>query len=261
MGSGSKDDNEELDGNVSNDSVESGHEICEAFAKHYSVARRSTLIKRYFGCGPISAWADYPCDEMPEESCADERKDGSLALVPYQAPDASSVPKSSVNREAHGKPGWPLVRRVFLPKHHESDNKALSRKTSMVRRVFKIPGRHSSMAVHPDRKRRESAQMDEHLSDLIAESGAIVPVDVPSSPFGGMKYLTKELEGFHEKYSSTCRLFAYQELLSATSNFSPGLFNIPFFKFCCCLNHDGSVLLNFLQSNFSLCRENDRKRG
>ncbi|XP_057550343.1 protein kinase STUNTED isoform X2 [Amaranthus tricolor] len=223
LGSGSKVDNVELDGNgnVSNSSVEPGHEICEAFAKHYSVARRSTLIKRYFGCGPISTWADYPCDEMPEESGANERKDGSLALVPYQAPDASSVPESSVNQEAHGlKPGWPLVRRVFLPKHHEPD-KVLSRKTSMVRRVFKIPGRHSSMAVHPDRKRRESDHMDEHLSDSVAESRAIVPFDVPPSPFDGMNYLTKELEGFHEKYSSTYRLFAYQELLSATSNFAP----------------------------------------
>lgn len=226
--SGSKVDNIVVDddGNSSNKTVESGLETCDGYDKHSYGARRSTLIKRYFGCGTISAWADYPCDEMLEESCTDEREDRSLALVPYQAADASSVPKLVTNHESNElKPGWQLVRRVFLHRHHESD-KAPSQKTSMVRRVLRFPVRHSSMAVHPDRKRRESAQMDDHLSDLSAESGAIVPFGdvaalVPSSSFNGFKNLAKELEGFHEKYSSTCRLFAYQELLSATSNFAP----------------------------------------
>ncbi|KNA07465.1 hypothetical protein SOVF_171640 [Spinacia oleracea] len=223
--SGPKVDNVEVDddGNSSIKTVESGQETCDVFEKPSAGARRSTLIKRYLGCGPISAWADYPCDEMLEESCSDDREDRSLALVPYHA---SSAPKLTVNQESNeSKPGWQLVRRVFLPRYHDSE-KVPSRKTSMVRRVLRFPGRHSSMAVHPDRKRRESPQMDDHLSDMSAESGAIVPVtdvaaSVPSSPFNGFKYLVKELEGLLEKYSSICRLFTYQELLSATSNFAP----------------------------------------
>ncbi|XP_021734594.1 rust resistance kinase Lr10-like isoform X1 [Chenopodium quinoa] len=225
---GSKVDNVEVDddGSSSIKSMDSGLENCDGFEKISSGARRSTLIKRYFGCGPISAWADYACDEMLQESCTVDREDKSMALVPYQAANASSDPKYVVNQELNElKPGWQLVRRVFLPRHHETE-KVPSRKTSLVRRVLRIPGKHSSMAVHPDRKRREFAQMDDHSSDLSAESGAIVPVgdavaSVPSSPINGFKYLVKELEGVLEKYSSTCRLFAYQELVSATSNFAP----------------------------------------
>ncbi|KAL2941827.1 Proline-rich receptor-like protein kinase PERK3 [Bienertia sinuspersici] len=196
--SGSKVDNVEVngDGNSSTKSVESTEESCDGFEKHTSGARRSTLIKRYLGCGPISAWADYPCDEMLEEPCSDKREDRSLALVPYQATKASSMPNLVVKQEFRElKPGWHLVRQSFLPRHHESE-KVPGRKTSMVRRVLRISGRHSSMAVHPDRKRRESAQVDDQFSDLSAESGAIVPVN-------RFKYFAKELEGFHDKYSSS----------------------------------------------------------
>lgn len=226
--SGSKVDNVEVDsdGHSPTKTAASGQEASDVFDKHCSGARRSTLIKRYLSCAPISAWADYSCDDMLDGSSTDEREDRSLALVPYQAIDASEVPEFIISQELHeSKPGWPMLRRVFLPRHHDS-NKVPSRKSSMVRRVLRFPGRRSSMIVHPDRKRRESAQMDSHLSDLNGESGAIVPVgdvasSVPSSPFNGFNYLAKELQGLHEKYSSTCKLFAYQELQSATSDFAP----------------------------------------
>lgn len=154
---------------------------------------------------------------MVEESHTQNREEGSLALVPYQAPEAST--------EAHeARSGWPLIRRVLLHKHSEP-SKGPSRKSSIVRRVLKLPARHSSMAVHPDGKRGSSTVMDDQPSDLSGERGAIVPVGdsvatVPSSPVWS-KCLPKELEGLHEKYSSTCRLFTYQELLSVTSNFMP----------------------------------------
>ncbi|KAF6167124.1 hypothetical protein GIB67_029762 [Kingdonia uniflora] len=61
---------------------------------------------------------------------------------------------------------------------------------------------------------------------LDGKTGAIVPVGItttspPSSPEHGLKRLPEELEHLHEKYSSSCRLFSYQELMSATSNFMP----------------------------------------
>lgn len=60
---------------------------------------------------------------------------------------------------------------------------------------------------------------------LDSKSGALVPVDAEigtaSSPERDLKRIPKELEGLHDKYSSSCRLFKYQELVSATSNFLP----------------------------------------
>lgn len=55
------------------------------------------------------------------------------------------------------------------------------------------------------------------------KKGALVPIDAgtfskPCSPSNSTD-LPDELEGFHEKYSATCRLFTYQELVQATSNF------------------------------------------
>ncbi|KAL2941815.1 hypothetical protein RDABS01_030165 [Bienertia sinuspersici] len=188
--SGSKVDNVEVngDGNSSTKSVESTEESCDGFEKHTSGARRSTLIKRQIiGFGAISSYQSFF-----------NAKFGCKTRIPRVETRLA------------------LVRQSFLPRHHESE-KVPGRKTSMVRRVLRISGRHSSMAVHPDRKRRESAQVDDQFSDLSAESGAIVPVN-------RFKYFAKELEGFHDKYSSSCRLFAYQELLTATSNFAPGLF-------------------------------------
>ncbi|KAH9612831.1 hypothetical protein KSS87_021564 [Heliosperma pusillum] len=200
--------------------VEPVMEKCDSFEKLGTVPRKSALIKRYLGCGPISLWADYPCDDLEEESHVNVIEDKSLALVPYQKPEASPGQKLTFDQEVHGSStGWPLLRHAFLPKHPEADS-VLSRKTSMVRRVLKFPRRHSSMAVHPDRKRHNSVQLDNQLSDL---STAIIPVgdvtaSAPCSP--SHRLLPKEWEDL-EKYSTTCRLFTYQELLSATSDFIP----------------------------------------
>ncbi|XP_074307976.1 protein kinase STUNTED-like [Silene latifolia] len=202
--------------------VEPDMDKCDSFEKLGVIARKSTLIKRYLGCAPISLWADYPCDDLEEEeSHVNVVEDTSLALVPYQKPEASPGQNLTMDQEAHGlSTGWPLLRRAFLPKHPEAD-RVPSRKTSMVRRVLKFPRRHSSMAVHPDRKRHNSVQLDNQLADL---STAIIPVDdvsasAPCSP--SHRFLPKEWEDLLEKYSTTCRLFTYQELLSATSDFIP----------------------------------------
>ncbi|KAK1411618.1 hypothetical protein QVD17_38174 [Tagetes erecta] len=64
--------------------------------------------------------------------------------------------------------------------------------------------------------------------EVNVENGAIVcvggdefPSEISSSPDHDSVGLPKELEGLHDKYSATCRLFKYQELLSATQNFKP----------------------------------------
>ncbi|KAL9233354.1 hypothetical protein vseg_008369 [Gypsophila vaccaria] len=202
--------------------VEPEMDSCGSFEKHVAIPRKSTLIKRYLGCGPISLWSDYPCDDFEEEPQVHDVENTSLALVPYQAPQASPRSKSTTNQEGHGlRAGWPLLRRAFVPKHHQEADRVPSRKSSLVRRALRLPGRHSSMAVHPDRKRHNSVQLDGQFSDL---SSAIIPFgdvssSAPCSP--ARRLIPEELKGLNERYSSTCRLFTYQELLSATSDFVP----------------------------------------
>ncbi|GMH05169.1 hypothetical protein Nepgr_007009 [Nepenthes gracilis] len=70
-------------------------------------------------------------------------------------------------------------------------------------------------------------QKEDESSDLDYESGAIVPVSNETlshhtPPLTNSRCLPIELEGLHENYLSTCRVFKYQELQLATSNFSPG---------------------------------------
>lgn len=152
--------------------------------------------------------------------CGDGEEDNSLALVPFQMPETHGSPEL--------KTGWPLLRRAFLRNRQSSEKNTSLRKTSLVHWLLNLPHRHSSAVVYPDRKQTNSDHGEDHCSILDGENGAIVPVGIdallpPLSPYNGSKNYPKELEGFHEKYSSTCRLFSYQELLSATSNFKPGL--------------------------------------
>ncbi|GMH29571.1 hypothetical protein Nepgr_031414 [Nepenthes gracilis] len=70
-------------------------------------------------------------------------------------------------------------------------------------------------------------QKEDESSDPAHESRAIIPVSNETlshhtPPLTNSRCLPLELEGLHEHYLSTCRVFKYQELQLATSNFSPG---------------------------------------
>lgn len=142
------------------------------------------------------------CDCEALSSCA-ENEENSLAMVPYQRKELM----------ARSRPGWAFLRRVFIFKHQ---NGKKYKKPFLIPWVRRQPSRStSSAAVYPDQKQNDC--LDE-------ESGAIVPVgEVATSPSND---IPPQLEGLHERFSSTCRLFTYQELASATSNFCPGLFPI-----------------------------------
>ncbi|GMH07692.1 hypothetical protein Nepgr_009532 [Nepenthes gracilis] len=195
---------------------ESDHESPHSLAKHGSNARKCTLIKKYFGCTQTSAWKDYPRDHFVVESNSNSGKDNPLAIVPFQNPDPSSGESLAMVQEpCHLKRGWPLLRWVFLP-----------RKMSAVWRLPKLRMQHSPTAIHPDEKRINSSQKDDRALNLNGENGAIVLVEGTSaspsrSQYHGLNSFPSELEVLHMKYSSTCRLFTYPELLSATSNFTP----------------------------------------
>lgn len=158
------------------------------------------------------------CEELAwDETVADN----SLALVPVQTDNSLVVRESPRSKQE----GWPFLRRVFLPKHQDPE-KTSAKKTSLIQWVLRLPSRYTSAVVYPDHKQNHSADTSEdNRSNLDGESGAIVSVEHDSAcpPLSPYNELPKELEGLQERYSSTCRLFSYQELLSATSNFLPGL--------------------------------------
>ncbi|KAF8377079.1 hypothetical protein HHK36_030452 [Tetracentron sinense] len=153
---------------------------------------------------------DTPCVHSGNE-------ENSLALVPVQILEAGS---SSISLLIQVFPelraGWPILYREILPKRQASERSSV-RKITVVQWEMQLPGRNSSDTVDTDQKQSCCIEDEDHCSNLNGDSGAIVPIGADAAS----KSLPKELEDLHEKYSSTCRLFGYQELLSATSNFMP----------------------------------------
>ncbi|KAL0535791.1 hypothetical protein IC582_024716 [Cucumis melo] len=149
-------------------------------------------------------------DELPE----DNDVGNSLALVPFHKPRENLKSNSIVCRESsHWKSSWPLLRRIFLSKHQAEKS---SKKFSVFQGVLHIPNFQSSSAlVYPDQKQNCSDQ--DQGSTIDGECGAMVPYG--SSHI--LESLPKEVLDLKDKYSSTCRLFTYEELSSATSNFMP----------------------------------------
>uniref|UniRef100_A0A5B6YIL7 Protein kinase domain-containing protein n=1 Tax=Davidia involucrata TaxID=16924 RepID=A0A5B6YIL7_DAVIN len=116
------------------------------------------------------------------------------------------------------KPGWALLRRVFLHNRQQTEKSSV-KNNSVVRRLLGLPSRQSLAAEYPDQKKSNSDKDEFCLSKLDEPLGTDTALP-PYSP-NCLNRLPKELEGLHEKYSSIYRLFSYQELLLATSNFMP----------------------------------------
>ncbi|XP_037496772.1 uncharacterized protein LOC105650281 isoform X1 [Jatropha curcas] len=177
------------------------------------------------------AFPDNSGTDLLDETHEDGDVDNSLALVPVQTSEAvSNFSSAVVERPPDCKKGWSILRRIFLPKrrHREKTN---VKKKSAVKRVLKLPSSNSSSVVYPDKKQNMSYMKEDHCSNLEGDCGAIVPMMGPKvawspiSPCHGSNALPEELKDLHEKYSSSCRLFSYEELCLATSNFMPGLFS------------------------------------
>ncbi|KAJ6774170.1 hypothetical protein OIU79_017574 [Salix purpurea] len=176
-------------------------------------------------CGSVVKPADDSCNKSAEASCGDsDGDDKSLALVPVQRVEEPLRSVSTLIRQVPElKPGWPLLRSAVLP-NRKTSGRSLVRQISVVQWAMRLPSRQLSLStVNSDHRQDVSDKGEEQLS-LDGESGAIVAVGMetataPPSPDHNSRSLPKEFEGLHEKYSATCRLFRYQELLSATSNF------------------------------------------
>ncbi|KAG6390424.1 hypothetical protein SASPL_148158 [Salvia splendens] len=180
-------------------------------------------------CTPDSVtWHD-SCREAAEVPSKDEGKrerDSSMAIVPVKKVEVAS---GSVSLLLGGlsevKPGWPLLRHAMVRNTSSSQIQQV-RQISVVQWAMRLPSRYGLFIENSTRKDSDSSNHDQD-HQLDGESGAIVPVgneavSVPSSPDSVSRSLPEELEGLHEKYSATCRLFKFRELELATSNFRKG---------------------------------------
>lgn len=179
--------------------------------KSSSLRKRDKLVNNFLSCSKNS---NNYCTEVVEMPPTDYSVDNSLALVPIQTSEVIEL-----------KSGWRFLRWVFLHNRQSSDRSPL--RMSMFQWRLRLPSWHLSAVVYPDQKQTNSDAVEDKLFSLDGESGAIVPVGTgsdtsPPSSYNSSNSLPRELEGFHEKYSSTCRLFSYQELLIATSYFMLG---------------------------------------
>lgn len=175
-------------------------------------------------CGPESNSVEQSAEISSENG---DEHDESLAIVPVQKVKVASTSISTLIRQLpEVKPGWPLLRHVDQSGRKTSSNRSSGKQISVVQWAMRLPSRSPSYPAALEYKPNTSGQC------LDGENGAMVLVGAegvtsPLSPDSDSETLPKELEGFHEKYSSTCRLFNYQELLIATSNFLPGMFCFP----------------------------------
>ncbi|KAK7385131.1 hypothetical protein VNO78_30842 [Psophocarpus tetragonolobus] len=186
----------------------SDHSLAKAFldSTEFNGKKRCSI------CDSTPSLFDSSCNHSEEESCDACEEKNPLAIVPVQTNDAAS------------KPGWPLLRKTIVSDKKCSE-RSMYRQISVVQWAMQLPSRNLSYAANQDHKTSNFGLNNSQVLTLDSNSGALVPVNAEigrtSSPQHNSRSIPKELEGLHEKYSSTCRLFKYQELVLATSNFLP----------------------------------------
>ena len=103
-----------------------------------------------------------------------------------------------VRKQAEPIPGWPLLRRTFS----STGQPITTRKQIPVAQwALKLPPRN------------------------------IKQIGYDSSPDNSQRKLPEELERLYKRFSSTCQFFKYKELVSVTSDFSPGVFLMTCLQF------------------------------
>lgn len=182
-------------------------------------------------CSICSPTWQKSCNEEPSKD--EGKEENSLAIVPLQKMEVSSSSVSLLLKEfSEVKPGWPLLRQAMMSNTSSSHNhKARQNQISVVQWALRLPSRYYLYIESSSRKNHDSNHDQDQSSKLDGETGAIVPVgneaaSFPSSPVS--RSLPEELEGLHEKYSATCRLFEFEELKLATSDFTPGCYQISY---------------------------------
>ncbi|KAG2254955.1 hypothetical protein Bca4012_102150 [Brassica carinata] len=106
-----------------------------------------------------------------------------------------------VRKQPEARPGWPLLRRAFT-----SAAQPITSHRPTSQWALKLPPRSSKQIGHDS--------SDSTLSSLNAITTK------KSSSDNSPRKPSKELEGLYERFSSTCQVFKYKELVSVTSDFS-----------------------------------------
>ncbi|XP_071737789.1 protein kinase STUNTED-like isoform X2 [Rutidosis leptorrhynchoides] len=148
-----------------------------------------------------------------------DHNDGNrMALVPVQKKllEASkSLPEL--------KPGWPLLRRAISSKRLSSDQSPV-RQISVVEWAMRLPVRNQLLITNYSSDETIDNKIDRSLNDedeAIVVHGDENQFESSSSSNSDAISLPEELEGLHERYSSSCRLFKFEELATSTANFKP----------------------------------------
>ncbi|CAN8264473.1 unnamed protein product [Cochlearia groenlandica] len=147
--------------------------------------------------------------QSPESSSVDN----SLALVAIQTNETDSSSLDSGQ-------GWHFLRGFYSNRKSWAK---VSPKKAVFQWVSRLRGRNSEAVAYLDKKRSDPGFDEDCSSSIdgeeasISRSGSELMLS-PLSPYTGSNTIPEELEGLHERYSSTCRLFTYEEVLSITSN-------------------------------------------
>ncbi|XP_019175291.1 PREDICTED: probable receptor-like serine/threonine-protein kinase At5g57670 [Ipomoea nil] len=207
---------------------QSAHEtLGEALLKSGNVCAENAALKQNCSiCSP---------DYLPDSSCTqsstdepsrDSNDESSMALVPVEKLEPASTSISQLIKELpEVRPGWPLLRRAVFSNRQATDGSSVQQ-ISVVQWALRLPSRHPLSVEDLDKKLVGVSFGDDknNAFKLDGESGAIVPfsnenISHPSSPEKSGS-VSEELVCLHEKYAATCRFFKYEELVSATLDFS-----------------------------------------
>lgn len=198
----------------------------EVLLKAASVSSTENSLKQNCSiCSPGCTLPDNSCTQAHEEPSENNSDDNSMAIVPVQRQESGSSSISLLIKDLpEVRPGWPLLHRAILSNRQAADTSSI-RKLSVVQWALCLPSRDLLCIEDADKKELCSAADESQAPALDEKSGAIVPVNhgttsSKSSPDNSPRTLPRELEGLHEKYSATCRLFKFQELFLATLSFS-----------------------------------------
>ncbi|KAF3791766.1 putative receptor-like serine/threonine-protein kinase [Nymphaea thermarum] len=151
------------------------------------------------------------------DSSSTEDHNNPLELPPSLKLEAASSSMSLLMREMPElRSGWPHLRRKILPKRRTSDS---MKQIPVVQWAAQLPSRYTaalSSKSSPVNTNTSTAAIDKVHASIGGKE---------SDQFGDaegelQKDYHKELQIFCEKHASTCKLFSYEELASATSQFS-----------------------------------------
>ncbi|GAA0147649.1 hypothetical protein LIER_07298 [Lithospermum erythrorhizon] len=185
--------------------------------KSGSVTIGSVLRQKCAVCSSHSSSENDSGTHSSKESAIDVRGNNSMAIVPIQKSEAASLLTMLIRELPERKAGWPLLRRALSSKGKTLLNSSKNH-ISVVQCSMQLPDRPALAIKCSDENGCSSPYGERDAVFAIGREEMLVPSlhSCKSDP------LPQELEGFHEKYLASCRLFSYGELLTATSNFMPG---------------------------------------